>query len=99
MTGSTYRSIFKVPKIDWCDLMTKYSKQGLNSKNILSMLIPAVPEVLHICPYSGTISMKNFEMGKKMATVFPVGNYRIATRVSNDDDDNLINIAVNVTIF
>jgi len=97
LEGSNYRSIFKMPKFEWCAFMG--TKGSFSSRNILSSVLPSIPDLLHKCPYSGTLDMKNIEMSSKTISIFPVGNYLVLAKATNANDVNIINVSVNFTIF
>jgi hypothetical protein len=91
-----YRSVFKVPPTEWCSIVSKRSRPNALVKAFLDIVRERFPKNIQQCPIDGKVEALNVKIRNKMLSIFPPGIYKFSARAYDDEDDNILTIAVTV---
>lgn len=91
-----YRSVFKVPPTEWCSIISKRSRPNTLIKAFLDIVRERFPKNVQQCPINGKIEAVNTKIRNKMLAIFPPGTYKFSARAYDDEDNNIISIAITV---
>lgn len=89
-----YRSVFKVPPTEWCSIISKRSRPNALVKAFLDIVRERFPKNIQQCPIDGKIEAVNTKIRNKMLAIFPSGIYKFSARAYDDEDDNILSIAI-----
>lgn len=91
-----YRSVFKVPPTEWCQVMLRRTKANKLVKAFLDIVRERIPASVQHCPMDGKVEVSNMQLRNKMLSIFPTGMYKFSVRAYNDDDSNVFSLALTV---
>lgn len=74
--GEKFRQMFKIPKIDWCDLMKGVKKANPITKAFLKSFNDSCPNVIRPCPYFGKFELQDFKLNRDLMIILPKGILR-----------------------
>jgi len=96
-----FRQIIKTPKLEFCELVKNaYQNEGPFSKMTQS-LMNSSSGAIHVCPYEiGPFNIYNYTNRKSDLSFVPIpsGDYKAVFKFSRDDDPQMGNISVKVSI-
>lgn len=78
--------------------MNGKAKSNVLVKAFLDTVRQRIPQNLLRCPLQGEIRAKNILLSNKMLAIFPSGFYKISAHGYNEEDDNIMSIALLVKI-
>jgi hypothetical protein len=67
----------KSKTIDWCSIVSGKSGNGVIVKILIDSLKQVAPEVVHDCPFTKTLELKNYRMPDAFLLLYPVGNFEL----------------------
>lgn len=76
-----FRQIFKMPQMDWCELMAGAKKTKGMSSTIFEIMKGALDGLIQECPYEGLYSVFNAKLARKTLSFLPKGTFKIVFKV------------------
>lgn len=96
---SQFRQFFKVPRIDWCLLMSGDKKPNGLLKSLMETFKETCPQLVQKCPYVGRYEISDLKM-RGVLLFYPAGIYRVDVKaVENAATKNTLSFSLFVQIF
>jgi hypothetical protein len=85
LTNSESRQVFKMPRVDWCEVTSGNKNVKGMMKTIVDSVKESLPELIQSCPYSGHYEKFKVTIARKSLVFFPSGLFRIVLELFIDD--------------
>lgn len=76
-----YKQIFRVPRIDWCDVMSSQKSSNYLVRTIVDGFKESHPQLIHECPYQGIHTITSINLNKNFGKMLPAGDIRTEYKV------------------
>jgi len=98
LEDNKYKSLFKFPAINWCAVMAGATKSKSNPlvKSVLAIMRRTAKAFVHNCPYRSLHVAHNITLDRSVLMIYPVGIYRFVLRATNDIDNNIYTIKLDI---
>ena len=98
MINSESRQIFKMPRVDWCEITNGDKNVKGMLRTLLDSIRESIPELIQPCPYSGHYEKLNVTVSRKSLVFFPSGTFRVDFKLFIDDK-LVMKPSVNLQLF
>jgi Protein of unknown function (DUF1091) len=94
---SEFRQLFKIPRIEWCEIMSGTKNSNPWAKSILKSAKDSCPGAIQKCPYLGKLEMLNIRGYKEVFGILPKGVFRFSVKAV-DGNKNVLNFSCSIEV-